>query len=435
MDAYSDHYFSVFQQKVFVMTKIDAAIIMKNEQEQLPGCLESIRSLGDLIQDINIYDTGSTDKSISIANSYGAKVKEGYWDHDFARARNEAIQMCSSDWILVIDCDERVIANPKKLKRILRHASKHVLAINCILESRDSMGGIGSAHHVLRISRSKKTWYRGELHEQLVCDNMPPCELKVDQGILKFIHFGYESRDTVVSKMGRNLQSVNLAISRMTSNHVDQNLLLNEISKRIMIHCTIGDVTNAEKDVSTVLEANPHYAGTMFINALESLCFEHVKSGRAKRASELLDDIQARANPSTFHEYMQALLLQQADAHNAALAILRGIDKLEMSTRVKESNSLVIRARMDSARKLGLIEEANACALAWISQYEFDSSPVVQLMCSWPTSDLESLGIFLSALPIDKRTAISVLAKAVSHRTPVVDFLSSLDNLDSSTVA
>ena len=67
---------------------LDACLIVKNEEANLPDCLTSLYRLRPLISSVCVYDTGSTDRTIEIARDGGCVVTEGYWDGDFARARN-----------------------------------------------------------------------------------------------------------------------------------------------------------------------------------------------------------------------------------------------------------------------------------------------------------------------------------------------------------
>ncbi len=82
-------------------------MIVKNEAENLPRCLESVRSVVD---EIVLVDTGSTDQTVAIAQSFGAKVYSFAWTGDFSAARNESLQHATRDWILVLDADEVLVA-------------------------------------------------------------------------------------------------------------------------------------------------------------------------------------------------------------------------------------------------------------------------------------------------------------------------------------
>jgi Flp pilus assembly protein TadD len=85
------------------MPKLSVAMIVKDEAQSLPQCLGSIRSIAD---EIVVCDTGSTDRTIDVAESFGAIVHRIPWLDDFANARNQALARVSGDWILHLDADE-----------------------------------------------------------------------------------------------------------------------------------------------------------------------------------------------------------------------------------------------------------------------------------------------------------------------------------------
>lgn len=82
-------------------------MIVKNEEDQLAACLTSVK---DIVDEICVVDTGSTDFTIEIARSFGAKVGLFIWSDDFSAMRNESLRLCTSDWIFVLDADERIAA-------------------------------------------------------------------------------------------------------------------------------------------------------------------------------------------------------------------------------------------------------------------------------------------------------------------------------------
>jgi glycosyltransferase involved in cell wall biosynthesis len=79
-------------------------MIVKNEERNLPRCLDSVRGLAE---ECIVVDTGSTDATASIAARYGAEVIPfDFTIVDFAAARNHAIERASGRWILMLDADE-----------------------------------------------------------------------------------------------------------------------------------------------------------------------------------------------------------------------------------------------------------------------------------------------------------------------------------------
>jgi len=80
-------------------------MIVRDEAEMLPGCLDSVVGAVD---EIVIVDTGSCDRTMEIARAAGAKVVERAWDDDFSAHRNRSIQDATGDWVLMLDADERL---------------------------------------------------------------------------------------------------------------------------------------------------------------------------------------------------------------------------------------------------------------------------------------------------------------------------------------
>ena len=86
------------------MTTISVCIIAKNEEKHISDCIKSVLPVAD---EIILLDTGSTDKTIEIAESFDkVKVYQTEWENDFSKARNQCISYAKSDWILCIDADE-----------------------------------------------------------------------------------------------------------------------------------------------------------------------------------------------------------------------------------------------------------------------------------------------------------------------------------------
>ncbi|UDY24074.1 glycosyltransferase [Nocardioides sp. Kera G14] len=82
---------------------LSLALIVKDEERCLARCLSSTAGLFD---ETVVLDTGSTDRTVAIADEHGATVHTFAWVDDFAAARNAAIAHTSGDWVLMLDADE-----------------------------------------------------------------------------------------------------------------------------------------------------------------------------------------------------------------------------------------------------------------------------------------------------------------------------------------
>jgi glycosyltransferase involved in cell wall biosynthesis len=92
---------------------LSVVMIVKNEALHLRECIEGLQGLYD---ELCVLDTGSTDDTRTIAEALGARVGEYTWSNDFAAARNASLELCTCDWVFVMDADERLA--PEDLPRI-----------------------------------------------------------------------------------------------------------------------------------------------------------------------------------------------------------------------------------------------------------------------------------------------------------------------------
>jgi glycosyltransferase involved in cell wall biosynthesis len=86
------------------MPRLTATLISYNEEADLPRALASLEGIAD---EIILVDSGSTDRTIEIARSFGARVYSRKLD-GFAKQKNYAASLSSHDWIFSMDCDEEL---------------------------------------------------------------------------------------------------------------------------------------------------------------------------------------------------------------------------------------------------------------------------------------------------------------------------------------
>ncbi|MBW4504029.1 MAG: glycosyltransferase family 2 protein [Scytonema hyalinum WJT4-NPBG1] len=85
---------------------VSVLIPAKNEQANLPACLASVERADEVL----IVDSQSSDKSVEIAQSYGANVVQFYFNGRWPKKKNWSLENLSfrNEWVLIVDCDERI---------------------------------------------------------------------------------------------------------------------------------------------------------------------------------------------------------------------------------------------------------------------------------------------------------------------------------------
>ena len=83
--------------------KVSVAIITKNEEANIRGCIASCSWADEIV----IIDSHSTDATVEIANSLGARVLKKQFS-DYSTQKQFAVDSCQNDWVLSLDADERI---------------------------------------------------------------------------------------------------------------------------------------------------------------------------------------------------------------------------------------------------------------------------------------------------------------------------------------
>jgi len=165
---------------------ISACMIVKNEEELLPVCLESIR---DWVDEIIIVDTGSTDRTVEIAQSYGAQVFHQEWTGDFSLHRNQSIERATKDWIFIIDADEEFDPSGlPPLRQALTQGEYPLLMMNVFNVDKNTRRVSSHLPSIRFFRRRTGIRYDGIVHNQL--------KYHADDKILKveasLWHYGYD---------------------------------------------------------------------------------------------------------------------------------------------------------------------------------------------------------------------------------------------------
>lgn len=183
---------------------ISAVFIVKDEEAVLEASLAAL----DWVDEIIVYDTGSTDATREIAARYTDRVIDGYWDDDFGGARNRALEHATGEWILTVDADEIFHGDPQRLRAALdpRVGSFMVLVENLAGEGNQTL----SLASIRVFLRGAFQW-SGRLHEQVVAATAAH-SVTMSKPIpnARLVHSGY----LAARLLERDKANRNLAIAR-----------------------------------------------------------------------------------------------------------------------------------------------------------------------------------------------------------------------------
>lgn len=217
---------------------LTAALIVRDEAEHLPECIAALRTLGPVLQDIVVLDTGSLDGSAEVARTEGCRVGQMRWGGDFAAARNTAMSMATTEWVLNVDADERVEAGPD-VGRLLRDAADSTDAYVVSLVNVDEWGNEVSRVRLARLLRRSRVTWVGEVHEQPRRTVGGAAVLvDVSPDVLAFRHIGYASAARRMLKAARNELVADEAVARLEADGPSEDLaraLLHRGRSRTMI--------------------------------------------------------------------------------------------------------------------------------------------------------------------------------------------------------
>lgn len=170
-------------------------VLTKNEERNI---LEVIANARKVTEKILVVDSGSTDKTVELAEANGARVIYRKWDNDFATQRNFALEHVDTEWVLYLDADERIndelAASIKKELQASKKVMYRFIRRNSAF-GRDFKYGVLGPDSVVRMFPKDLVKWEGKVHESPV-GNLPIITL---QGFLK--HYTYTDFDQYISKM------------------------------------------------------------------------------------------------------------------------------------------------------------------------------------------------------------------------------------------
>ncbi len=156
------------------MNSLAILILTCNEEENIIPVIENAKKCTD---EVIIIDSGSTDRTVALAEEAGAKVSFRAWDDDFSAQRNFALGETCADWVLYLDADERL--NDEMIAAVKQVISSGNMDTQYALERRSVAFGETFKYGVLYPDHVKRMFPRDSVHWIHKVHEHPECALPV----------------------------------------------------------------------------------------------------------------------------------------------------------------------------------------------------------------------------------------------------------------
>ena len=323
---------------------ISQCMIVKNEEKNIERALSWGK---DLLAEQIVVDTGSTDRTVELAESMGAKVFHFEWIDDFAAAKNYAIEQATGDWIVVLDADEYF--EPEDAKKLVScinsvHAdpklrNKHKI-IGCSLYNITEKGEAISISNLTRVFQNSGEFrYKGRVHEAIY--NNPNDVLWVSD--IKIIHITSPEIRAELGKVERNIKLIRAELAENPQNlqmkgYLAEALVSTEKEEAIIEAENLFNELIAEGDSQKAGDMITRRAYNYFI----------VKNAENPQKLEYCKDLCLRAMkifPGWLdYDYFHTIILNGMGEHKQALELAMQVEK-KLANEKSLANSEIISAK------------------------------------------------------------------------------------------
>ncbi len=266
---------------------LSLCMIVKDEENNLPTCLDSV---SDYVDEIIIVDTGSTDNTVRIAESYNAKVYHHPWENSFSKARNYSLKYATCDWILIMDADEEIEEkDAHKLRETIKDDDVNLIYMPAYSKLK---GGTNSSVYLIeRVYKNHLDFhYEGIVHNALKYSGSYKNENIV------FYHYGYHlGEEHKEKKFARTSTLLKKQIEDDPSNPMPHHFLAIEFSGRNMNDESIDEALKAIKlfehnNINTEVKLLSCYTASLaFYNKNDLVNSEYYAKKSVNSYSDYLD--------------------------------------------------------------------------------------------------------------------------------------------------
>lgn len=327
---------------------LSQCMIVKNEEDNIRQALSWGKNL---VTEQIVVDTGSTDRTVEIAESMGAKVFHFEWIDDFSAAKNFALEKASGDWIAFLDADEYIReSDMEKLRKLLLKIAglpslQQPDMVRCSLVNVDEKGEVFASSMQDRFFRNTSDiCYQNKIHEKLYRPSGKKLVMVDASDDISIIHTGYTKEAFIRKNKGeRNITLLKKELEENPNNYG--------------IWCYLGDSLVAAGRTSEGKKAYLHVTehpeaeipSDLRLNAISSLLRMYINDKNVSlfEAEGLYRQYEKLNTPNPDVEYAMGLYSLQHGLKRA------GIKYIEKALQILETNSfsftLYLTANLESA--------------------------------------------------------------------------------------
>ncbi|MBI4929106.1 MAG: glycosyltransferase [Anaerolineae bacterium] len=333
---------------------ISLVMIVRNESAVLARCLDSVK---DMVSEMIIVDTGSTDDTVEIAQSYGAKVFHYPWDDDFAAARNESLKHATGEWCMMMDADNWL--DPEERNKMLWAVTSDKADVFLCKQMDWNSDTTWRGSPQARLFRNRKELrYRSALHENLVPSAIK-AGMRVGMTDIRVNHVKYAiDAQRLRKKRERNVVVLNKALAKEPDN----------LEYRVLIGTAYDELGEPDKAFA-MLEAILLNLPDKYVPDLHLRQAYTIVVNRYARDFRLKDlDAMLRQMISDYPDSLSVLT-------NCALMYLNGLGRADVSlTLLKSAEKMNIQDEDEEALGTqdipGLLQRARLRAAIYAGQFE-----------------------------------------------------------------
>ena len=243
---------------------LSLCMIVKDEEDMLDGCLAP---LAGVVDEMIVVDTGSSDRTVEIAESHGAKVIHFPWNGSFSDARNVSIDAAIGDWVIYLDADEHMDADDaRQLRTLIGRTWREGFYVAETNYTGGEEAGSATTHMALRLWRNRPQYrFEGRIHEQKTHTMPTYLPERFETSTIRMRHYGYlRSRITAKDKSRRNIELLEIE-ARENPSPFNQYNLANYEENLTAANSQIKDVDMASEMVNFTKLQVLQQAGTAML--------------------------------------------------------------------------------------------------------------------------------------------------------------------------